>query len=91
MNYQCGFCEFKCDKNEDMAKHITSSHFLCEICDARFTSAGQLKIHQACVVHERKYISRSISTNHEGMKLFKCDICNYNVFDKAWTIFILDS
>ena len=83
MNYQCSFCEFKCDKNEDMAKHISSSHFLCEICDARFTNAGQLKIHQACVVHERKYISQSISTNHEGMKLFKCDICNYNVFDKA--------
>ena len=51
MNYQCGFCEFKCDKNEDMAKHISSSHFLCEICDVRFTNAGQLKIHQACVVH----------------------------------------
>ena len=83
MNYQCSFCEFKCDKNEDMAKHISSSHFLCEICDARFTSAGGLKIHQACVVHERKYSSQSISTNHEGMKLFKCDICNYNVFDKA--------
>ena len=83
MNYQCGFCEFKCDKNEDMAKHITSSHFLCEMCDARFTSAGQLKIHQACVVHERKYISQSISSNPEGMKLFKCDICNYNIFDKA--------
>ena len=83
MNYQCGFCEFKCDKNEDMANHISSSHFLCEICDARFTNAGQLKIHQACVVHERQYISQNISNNHEGMKLFKCDICNYNVFDKA--------
>ena len=83
MNYQCGFCEFKCDKNEDMSKHITFSHFLCENCDARFTSAGQLKIHQACVVHERKHISQSISTNHKGIKLFKCDICNYNVYDKA--------
>ena len=25
MIYQCGFCEFKCDKNEDLAKHISSS------------------------------------------------------------------
>ena len=28
-----------------------SSHFICDICDAEFTTAGQLKIHQACVVH----------------------------------------
>ena len=57
MNYQCGFCEFICDKNEEMTKHISSSHFLCEICDAGFTSVSQLKIHQACEVHERRHIS----------------------------------
>ena len=59
------------------------SHFICDICDAEFTTAGQLKIHQACIVHERQDILRSNSIKQEGRKLFKCDICNYNVFDKA--------
>ena len=51
------------------------SHFICDICDAEFTTAGQLKIHQACIVHERQDILRSNSIKQEGKKLFKCDKC----------------
>ena len=42
-NYQCGFCEFKCDKNEDMTKHISSSQLeeIKKVNIARLIQAAQ--------------------------------------------------
>ena len=51
-------------------KHIASVHekkgkvpFICDICDAEFTTKGQQKSHKAIV--------------HEGKKPFECNICDY--------------
>ena len=75
MNYHCNFC-FR-DENEEMVKHVQSANFLCDICDAAFSSEGKLNAHKACVIHESSNISRKIV-----IKIFKCDTCNDNFVDK---------
>ena len=43
MNYHCNFC-FR-DENEEMVKHVQSANFLCDICDAAFSSERKLNAH----------------------------------------------
>ena len=80
MNYHCNFC-FR-DENEEMVKHVQSANFLCDICNAAFSSERKLNAHKACVIHESRNISRNIVIKIEGIKLFKCDTCNDSFIDK---------
>ena len=80
MNYHCNFC-FR-DENEEMVKHVQSSNFLCDICDAAFSSERKLNAHKACVIHESRNISRNIVIKIEGIKLIKCETCNDSFIDK---------
>ena len=80
MNHHCNFC-FR-DENEEMVKHVESANFLCDICDATFSSEGKLNAHKACVIHESRSISRKILIKIEGIKLFKCDTCKLSFIDK---------
>ena len=80
MNYHCNFC-FR-DENEEMVKHVQSANFLCDICDATFSSERKLNAHKARVIHESRNISRKIAIKIEGIKLFKCGTCNDSFIDK---------
>ena len=80
MNYHCNFC-FR-DENDEMVKHVQSANFLCDICDAAFSSERKLNAHKACVIHESRNISRKIRIKIKGIKLFKCDTCNDSFIDE---------
>ena len=80
MNHHCNFC-FR-DENEEMVKHVESANFLCDICDAAFSSERKLNAHKACVIHESRSISRKILIKIEGIKLFKCGTCKLSFIDK---------
>ena len=92
MNYHCNFC-FR-DENEELVKHVESANFLCDICDATFSSEGKLNGHKACVIHESRNISRKIrikiKTNHEKELLLglhnddRAKVYIFQTFSLSW-------
>jgi KRAB domain-containing zinc finger protein len=88
---KCLFCNFECDKQEDMSTHNEDSHkYICRACNKSFSSASgyhnHKKLHHGsrdnlytCKICGTSYGSSSRLKIHEAShstkKLFQCDIC----------------
>ena len=89
--FKCSICGSDWQSNSIMISHIKAVHdvlkpFKCSFCDHTFSNKSNMAVHIRAIHNEQSFkcplcgynfksLEKHISSVHDGIKPFKCDIC----------------